>query len=106
MTLAAAAVTDIGNGGGGGTGGGVGGGIVGGIGGGTGGGGGGGACDIGDGGMWHWRWWWRALQVTEDGLQGVHDAPLYGTVVCLESFRLPGEAQDLLFVLTARYAYL
>ncbi|KAG5189499.1 hypothetical protein JKP88DRAFT_353064 [Tribonema minus] len=45
------------------------------------------------------------LTVTEDGLQGIHDAPLYGSVACMEAFRLPGESQDLLFILTARYQF-
>jgi hypothetical protein len=42
------------------------------------------------------------MQVGEEGLVGVHDVPLYGKIACLESYRPPGERQDLLFVLTEK----
>jgi hypothetical protein len=42
------------------------------------------------------------MQVGEEGLVGVHDVPLYGKIASLESYRLHGERQDLLFILTEK----
>eukprot|EP00953_Heterococcus_sp_UTEX-ZZ885_P038282 19653-Heterococcus_DN1.PRE.1 len=46
-----------------------------------------------------------AMHVGEEGLVGVHDVPLYGKIACLESYRPPGERQDLLFVLNEKYQF-
>jgi DNA damage-binding protein 1 len=40
--------------------------------------------------------------VTEEGLTGQHDVPIYGKIASLVLFRVPGEQQDSLFVLTER----
>ncbi len=40
--------------------------------------------------------------VTEDGLKGLHDVPIYGTIACMDVFRVPGESQDMIFILTER----
>ncbi len=40
--------------------------------------------------------------VMEDGLKGLHDVPIYGCIACMDVFRVPGESQDMIFILTER----
>lgn len=40
--------------------------------------------------------------VGTEGLQGIHEFPLYGRIAALEAYHLRGESQDCLFVLTER----
>uniref|UniRef100_A0A061SBD9 DNA damage-binding protein 1 n=1 Tax=Tetraselmis sp. GSL018 TaxID=582737 RepID=A0A061SBD9_9CHLO len=43
--------------------------------------------------------------LTEDGLQGVLDVPIYGRISAMQLLRPKGEAKDLLFLLTERYKF-
>ncbi len=38
--------------------------------------------------------------VMENGLKGLHDVPIYGNIACMDVFRVPGESQDMIFILT------
>ncbi len=40
--------------------------------------------------------------VMKDGLKGLHDVPIYGSIACMDVFRVPGESQDMIFILTER----
>jgi len=43
--------------------------------------------------------------VTDEGLQGILDVPVYGRISCLELVRISNEPKDLLFISTERYKF-
>ena len=45
------------------------------------------------------------FRVTPEGLEPMHDVPLYGRIATLEVWRPPGAAQDELFVSTERFGF-
>lgn len=44
-------------------------------------------------------------KMTEEGLKGVADVPIYGRIAVLRLFRLPGEDKDVIFLSTERYQF-
>lgn len=44
-------------------------------------------------------------EITPEGIPHRMDVPVYGTIAIMESYRLPDETNDRLFVLTERYQF-
>ena len=45
------------------------------------------------------------FRVTPEGLEPMHDVPLYGRIATLEVWRPPGAAQDEMYVRTERFGF-